>query len=235
MSAPVGIGFWDRDLRFVRVNDALAAINGLSPEEHVGRELGEVIGELAPVLDPLYRRVLETGEPVVHTESTDDAALQMGERRHWLSSYYPVHTADGEVIGIGAVIMEITDRKRADDRLRLLAEAGELFSSSLEQGEIASRIAQVGVPRLADTCNVYLLRDERARPRGVHRGRPGRPVGARVAADDLRARRGQRPACGRATAPRSRCCCERSPTTTSRSSSVSAPSGRRSSGSARGR
>ena len=159
VSAPVGIGFWDRDLRFVRVNDALATINGLSPEEHVGRDLGEVVGELAPVLVPLYRRVLATGEPVVHTESTDDAALQMGERRHWLSSYYPVHTPDGEVIGIGAVIMEITDRKRADDRLRLLAEAGELFSTSLDQDEIASRIAHVGVPRLADTCNVYLLRD----------------------------------------------------------------------------
>jgi signal transduction histidine kinase len=63
------------------------------------------------------------------------------------------------VIGIGAVIMEITDRKRADDRLRLLAEAGELFSTSLEEDEIASRIAQVGVPRLADTCNVYVVRD----------------------------------------------------------------------------
>jgi signal transduction histidine kinase len=111
------------------------------------------------VLVPLYRRVLETGEPVVHTESTASDALQMGERRHWLSSYYPVHTPDGEVIGIGAVIMEITDRKRADDRLRLLAEAGELFSTSLDQDEIASRIAHVGVPRLADTCNVYLLRD----------------------------------------------------------------------------
>jgi len=156
VSAPVGIGFWDRDLRFVRVNDALAALNRLSPEEHVGRPLAEVIPTLAPTLEPLYRRVLETGEPLVHTESTDDAALHIGERRHWLSSYYPVRTPDGEVIGVGAVIMEITDRRRADDRLRLLAEAGELFSSSLDQDEIASRIAQVAVPRLADTCNVYL-------------------------------------------------------------------------------
>ena len=156
VSAPVGIGFWDRDLRFVRVNDALAALNRLSPEEHVGRHLAEVIPTLAPALEPLYRRVLETGEPLVHTESTDDAALHLGEQRHWLSSYYPVRTADNEVIGVGAVIMEITDRKRADDRLRLLAEAGELFSSSLDQQEIASRIAQVAVPRLADTCNVYL-------------------------------------------------------------------------------
>ena len=76
------------------------------------------------ILDAVVRAYIETGEPVVHTESKDDEALRMGERRHWLSSYYPVHTPEGEVIGIGAVIMEITDRKRADDRLRLLAEAG---------------------------------------------------------------------------------------------------------------
>ena len=155
-SAPVGIGFWDRDLRFVRVNDALATLNRLPPEEHIGRTLGEVIPTLAPALEPLYRRVIESGEPVVHTESTDDAALHIGERRHWLSSYYPVRTADGETIGVGGLIIEITDRKRADDRLRLLAEAGELFSTSLDRDEIAARIAQVAVPRLADTCNVYV-------------------------------------------------------------------------------
>ena len=60
------------------------------------------------------------------------------------------------MIGVGAVIMEITDRRRADDRLRLLAEAGELFSSSLDRDEIAARIAQVTVPRLADSCNVFV-------------------------------------------------------------------------------
>ena len=130
VSAPVGIGFWDRDLRFVRVNDALAAVNRKTPEEHVGHTLEEVIPTLAPALLPLYRQVLESGEPLVHTESTDDDALVIGERRHWLSSYYPVRTPEGEVIGVGAVIMEITDRRRADERLRLLAEAGELFSSS---------------------------------------------------------------------------------------------------------
>jgi PAS domain S-box-containing protein len=157
VSAPVGIGFWDRELRFVRVNDALAAINRLPAEEHVGRALADVIPHLAPRLEPLYRQVLESGEPIVHTESTDDAGEQIGDKRHWLSSYYPVRApAEGGVIGVGAVIMEITDRKRADDRLRLLAEAGELFSSSLDREEIFRRIAHVVVPRIADACNIFL-------------------------------------------------------------------------------
>lgn len=156
VSAPVGIGFWDRELRFVRVNDALARLNRLPPREHVGRTLAEVIPELAPHLEPLYRSVLETGVPVVHEESTDEAIAGPGDARHWLSSYYPVRSEDGKTSGIGGVIMEITGQKRADARLRLLAEAGELFSSSLEQEEILQRIARVVVPRIADACNIYL-------------------------------------------------------------------------------
>ena len=156
VSAPVGIGFWDRELRFVRVNDALAQLNKLPPEEHVGKPLAEVIPELAPQLEPLYRRVLETGEPVVHEESTDEAITRPGDSRHWLSSYYPVRSSDGETTGVGGVIMEITGQKRADARLRLLAEAGELFSSSLDREEILKRIARVVVPRIADACNIYL-------------------------------------------------------------------------------
>ncbi len=100
-----------------------------------------------------------------------------------------MHTPEGEVIGIGAVIMEITDRKRADDRLRLLAEAGELFSTSLDQDEIASRIAHVGVPRLAETCNVYLLREGvLARVACVAADPEAQPV-LESLPDELRARR----------------------------------------------
>jgi PAS domain S-box-containing protein len=155
-SAPVAIGFWDRELRFVRVNDALAALNRLSPEEHLGRTLAEVIPHLSGLLEPLYRQVLETGRPVVHEESTNESITGPGDARWWLSSYYPVLNDAGETTGVGGMILETTDRKRADARLRLLAEAGELFSSSLEREEILQRIARVVVPRIADACNIYL-------------------------------------------------------------------------------
>jgi PAS domain S-box-containing protein len=155
-SAPVGIGFWDRELRFIRVNDALAQLNRLPPEDHVGRTLAEVIPELAPSLEPLYRKVLETGQPVVHEESTDETISGPGDARHWLSSYYPVLSESGETTGVGGMILEITGQKRADARLRLLAEAGELFSSSLDREEILTRISRVVVPRIADACNIYL-------------------------------------------------------------------------------
>lgn len=156
VSAPVGIGFWDRDLRFVRLNDALADLNAMPVEDHIGKTLDQVIPDLAPSLEPLYRRVLETGEPVTHDEATGDPALASGDRRHWISSYYPVRSESGEITGVGAVIMEVTGQRRADERLRLLAEAGSLFSSSLDRYEIFKRVARVVVPRFAESCNIYL-------------------------------------------------------------------------------
>src|SRR4051794_19636434 len=61
--APVGMGFWDASLRFVRVNDALAAINGLPAAESVGRTMSEVLGPLGEQLEPLFRQILEDGVP----------------------------------------------------------------------------------------------------------------------------------------------------------------------------
>jgi PAS domain S-box-containing protein len=152
LSAPVGIGFWDRELRFVRLNDALAELNATSVEGHLGKTLAEVIPHIAPGLEPLYRRVLETGHPVTHEETIGTR----GAERHWISNYYPVHGETGEITGVGAVIMEVTAQRRADERLRLLAEAGTLFSSSLDRQEIFDRVARVVVPRFAESCNIYL-------------------------------------------------------------------------------
>jgi PAS domain-containing protein len=46
-AAPVGLGFWDRDLRYVRVNEKLAEINERPAADHVGRTFAEVVPQLA--------------------------------------------------------------------------------------------------------------------------------------------------------------------------------------------
>ena len=58
----LGIGFVDRELRIVHMNELLAGLNGLSPDEAQGRSLPEVMGSIWPRVEPFYRQVLETGE-----------------------------------------------------------------------------------------------------------------------------------------------------------------------------
>src|SRR5690349_15560844 len=54
-TAPVAFSFTDRDLRLVRLNETLAALNGLVVEECLGRHLAGVVPTLWPRLEPIYR------------------------------------------------------------------------------------------------------------------------------------------------------------------------------------
>ena len=62
-------------------------------------------------------RVLETGEPILNREITGEMPAAPGAHRHWLASYYPVRASGGGTIGVGAVVSEITERRRVEQRL----------------------------------------------------------------------------------------------------------------------
>ena len=67
-SAPIGMCHLDNDLRYVRINAALAAINGLTVSEHIGRTLREVLPDIAKTLEPALRQVLNTGKAILNAE-----------------------------------------------------------------------------------------------------------------------------------------------------------------------
>jgi PAS domain S-box-containing protein len=117
--APVGLGLVDTELRFVRINAALAAINGRPAADHVGRRIDEVLPEIADVLVPIYTRVLETGEAILEQEVTRETPG--GHVRHVLASWFPVRV-DAQIVGVGAVVVDITDRKEADLRLQAVLQ-----------------------------------------------------------------------------------------------------------------
>jgi len=121
-SAPVGFGFIDRDFRVVRINEILASVNGSSVAHQIGHKVPEMLPELWPQIEPDYRRVMDTGESVVNVEVSGEMATDPGRLRHCLTSYYPVRVAD-EIIGIGVVAVDITERKHADEAQKALTRA----------------------------------------------------------------------------------------------------------------
>jgi PAS domain S-box-containing protein len=157
-AAPVGLAFMDTRFHYVRVNEALARINGLPVEEHVGRSLRDVLGEeLAHTIEPYHRHVIDTGEPILDlaVEGQTDAAL--GDTRNWLVSYYPVRDAADTILGVGVVITDVTDRERAraaaeaaGARLSVLAEASQQLAGSLDYESTLANLANLLVPRFAD-------------------------------------------------------------------------------------
>lgn len=115
-TAPVGLGFVDREFRFVRLNEMLASVNGSLVQDQIGRTVAEIVPAIWPQVEAIYRRVLDTGESVVNVEVSGETAADPGELHHWLANYYPVRL-QSEIIGIGLVVVDITDRKQAE-RLR---------------------------------------------------------------------------------------------------------------------
>ena len=132
-AAPFGFAFVDREFRFVHVNENLAAVNGLTVAEHLGHTVAEIVPPLWPQLESLYRQVLEGDQTVLDIEVDAPNAANPAEMRHWLTSFYPVSLND-EVIGIGVVVIDVTDRRRARRALE----------ASRRQLADAQRIAHVG-------------------------------------------------------------------------------------------
>jgi PAS domain S-box-containing protein len=109
-AAPAGLAVIDRDLRFVVVNDALAAMNGVPAAEHIGRGVREILPNVdAPAFDAI-RSVLETGKPLLDVEVAGETAAEPGARRSWLESFRPIRDAEGTVVGLVASVVDVTDR-----------------------------------------------------------------------------------------------------------------------------
>jgi len=117
-TAPVGLCFLDRDLRFVMVNEHLAAINALPAQDHIGRTIPELLGEFGHGIEEAYRRVRETRRPLRDVETSGVLPSDPNTMRHWESSYYPVFGAARELVGINAVVIEVTARKLQEERNR---------------------------------------------------------------------------------------------------------------------
>lgn len=120
-SAPLGLAFFDRRHRYVRLNRQLADINGLPVEDHVGRSVHEILGDNGEVIAPFIDRVFETGEASDQMEFSGYSPRQPDILRHWMIGFYPVRGAAGEVVAVGAWIVEISDQKAAEERELLLA------------------------------------------------------------------------------------------------------------------
>jgi PAS domain S-box-containing protein len=159
-TAPVGLAFLDTQLRFVRVNETMAAFNRRPIEEHIGRTISEVAGEPAHELTEIYRRVLETGEPV------HDLQLSAGGR-HYQVFCTPVHGPGGDLLGASGVALDVTERQRLFDaeregrvRADFLARAGELLDETLDHQQTLRAVAEIAVPEVADWCAVSVLDDD---------------------------------------------------------------------------
>ncbi len=130
-AAPVGLGFLDADLRFIRLNAALASMHGVDRHEAVGQLYSAVWREMPSDLAERVSAALENGTAVVDHE----ARLQGtgGSSTHVLARFYPVRDRDGGFVGVGIAVFDITERTASQQAMqRSEAIKSAILSASLD-------------------------------------------------------------------------------------------------------
>jgi PAS domain S-box-containing protein len=166
-TVPVGLAFWDTDLRYIRVNAALEQMYGVAASELLGRTLLELRPEYGSDLTPVIQQVLETGVPVLDLELTGERSDEPGVHRVWVMSFFPVRDGSGELLGVGCSTSDVTaernaleERARTEARVRFLARASDLLNETLDYERTLTALAEMAVPTLAGQVVIDLIDDD---------------------------------------------------------------------------
>ncbi|HSL00977.1 MAG TPA: PAS domain S-box protein, partial [Rubrobacteraceae bacterium] len=160
--AELGTFEWDIRTGEVVLTAELEALYGIEPGGFSGR-----FEDWAPFLHPEDReavlrelwRAVEEGEDL---EIEFRIVRPDGEVRWIAVRGRKFVDEDGGAARMLGVNSDVTERRRAEEGLRLLAESGTALSSSLDYYTTLSEVARLLVPRLADWCAVDIVEDDGA-------------------------------------------------------------------------
>lgn len=130
--SPIGLFAFDRDYRYLRINELMAEVNGFPVEYHIGKTVDEVLPELAIVAKKTLRTVLERGETILNVEIHGRTPKEPERERDWICNYFPLKSETGEVIGLMGAAMEITERKQAEAAVWRAHSEYEALVSSID-------------------------------------------------------------------------------------------------------
>jgi len=108
--APVGVVVYDRDLRIIRINRAVEEMGRIGPQ-HIGMRVTEVFKGVDPGLIDGIGEVIDSGRPAVNLY------LSSSDERSFLVNLFPIRRPDGEVIQVGCIFSDVTERIAAERAL----------------------------------------------------------------------------------------------------------------------
>ncbi|WP_024519839.1 ATP-binding protein [Bradyrhizobium sp. Tv2a-2] len=123
-TAPIGLACLSPDCRYLQINQRLTEICGISVEDHLGRFVRDCVPGLADAVEEIVRSIMATGEPVIGIEVAGQRADQI-EERSWITYWHPLRASSGEIVAVNVAAEEITERKRAEQRVRNARDAAE--------------------------------------------------------------------------------------------------------------
>ncbi|MBD3559758.1 PAS domain-containing protein, partial [Planktothrix sp. FACHB-1355] len=159
-TSPVGMAWLDSEQRFIAINEALAEINGLTREQHLGNSVAELFGQSDPQIVELFDEIYQTGNPFISPSLAINAPRRNDRQPGFYNVYYlPTKNSYHQVKDVLAYVLDVTERVRLERSQRFLSEASAVLASSLDYQTTLERVAELAVPELADWCTVHIVEE----------------------------------------------------------------------------
>jgi PAS domain S-box-containing protein len=149
----LGVLFWNTQDQITDGNDAAVQLLGYSREEFRSRQLSWA------TLNPTFTRVRPEARERLRQRGPDapferEYVRKDGTRRPVLvgCAFLPGSADEGV-----AFLLDITERRRLEEQLRLQAEVSSVLTETLDLDLMLERLARLMVPSLADWCMIHLM------------------------------------------------------------------------------
>ncbi|MFD4602692.1 SpoIIE family protein phosphatase [Streptomyces sp. NPDC058464] len=153
---PMGIVVRDPHLRCTWVNDTMESHDGVPRDRRLGRRFTDVLpGREAETLEAAMREVVRSGPATVH-DYRAWLPSSPPEEHTFAASIFCLQGADGRALGVCVINVDVTESRRARDRLAILSEGSTRLGSSLDVMRTSQELADLAVPLLADYVAVDL-------------------------------------------------------------------------------
>jgi PAS domain S-box-containing protein len=146
-NAPVVLFAIDREGVFTVVEGRAKSLVGFKPEQDIGRSVFEMYRDVPGVIDAAHRAL--GGEAFAVTVETGDMVFE--------AHVSPVRDVDGTITGAVAVATDVTDRHRAEERLRIQRDLALALSATTDLQDTLRLCLQAAI-RVSDLDSgcVYL-------------------------------------------------------------------------------